>query len=147
MKYLPLFLLLLFVSSCSLAERIERREDRLIGTWDMQRATFRYRGSVFFQNITDEFAGDRVRFFNNGALEYIAGNGEIFDGNWRISAIQTEDFDGDRDTDFILDAEFYDVGFGLAFAWTALIERLDNIRLKILIQEPDGELRLRWDKR
>ncbi|MEM7574183.1 MAG: hypothetical protein AAF433_14850 [Bacteroidota bacterium] len=146
MKYIPLFLLLLFLSACSLAERIERREDRLIGSWQMERATFRNLGGIFFQNITDEFAGDRVRFFNNLALEYIAGNGEVFDGNWRITAITTEDFDGDRDTDFFLDAEFYDADFNLAFTWVALIERLDNVRLKVLIQEPDGDLRLRWDR-
>ncbi|MEM6879070.1 MAG: hypothetical protein AAFY36_13870 [Bacteroidota bacterium] len=143
MKYLPLFLIALFVSSCTLEERIERREDRLMGEWLLDRATFRNRGGVFFNDISDEFSRDRVTFFSDFTLTYIAGNGEIFDGAWRISTIEPR---GDDGREFILDAEFYDLDNRLAFTWVALIERLDRRRLKILIQEVDGELRLRWDK-
>ncbi|MEL6629693.1 MAG: hypothetical protein AAFQ92_29700 [Bacteroidota bacterium] len=143
MKYLPFFLITLFITSCSLAERIERREDRLMGEWLLDRATFRNRGGIFFNDISDEFRRDEVEFLSDFSLVYRAGNGEVFDGAWRVSTVEPR---GDDGIEFILDAEFYDIDNELAFTWVALIERLDRRRLKILIQEPGGELRLRWDK-
>lgn len=143
MKHLPFFLLILIFGSCSLEERIERREDRLMGEWLMDRATFRNRGGIFFEDITSDFRRDEVEFLSDFSLLYRAGNGEVFDGAWRITTV---DAGAEEGIEFILDAEFYDIDNNLAFTWVAEIERLDNRRLKMLIQEIDGELRLRWDK-
>ncbi|MEM6397965.1 MAG: hypothetical protein AAF741_16565 [Bacteroidota bacterium] len=143
MKHLPFFLLILILGSCSLEERIERREDRLMGEWLMDRATFRNRGGIFFEDITSDFRRDEVQFLSDFSLLYRTGDGEVFDGAWRITTV---DAGAEEGIEFIIDAEFYDVNNELAFTWVAEIERLDRRRLKMLIQEVDGELRLRWDK-
>lgn len=143
MKYLPLFLfVILFGTSCSLEERIERREDRLIGSWELDRATEQNFGAIFWDDITDEYRGDKVSFSADESLTYETGEGDFFDGNWRIRSI---DGGGDNGTEFVIDAEFYDQDFELNFTWVAEIERLDRNRLKIVIQEDGRYVRLRWD--
>ena len=142
MKTIPFFCLLLLITSCSLEERIERREDRLIGSWRLDRATEQNFGAIFWDDITDEYRGDRVSFSADETLIYETGAGELFDGNWRIRSVNGG---GDNGTEFIIDAEFYDEDFELAFSWVAEIERLDRSRLKIVIQEDGRYVRLRWD--
>ncbi|MEM7574182.1 MAG: hypothetical protein AAF433_14845 [Bacteroidota bacterium] len=141
MKYFSFCLLVLLLStSCSLDERIERREDRLIGSWQLDRATEQNFGAIFWDDITGEFRGDRINFFADESLSYEQANGSLLDGNWRIRAINT-----DEGNEFVIDAEFYDENFELVFSWVAEIERLDRSRLKIVIQEDGRYIRLRWD--
>lgn len=126
---------LLFATGCSL-------EDRLLGTWVLDRATFDEDGALFNSNVTDEFAGDRITFLRNGQVEYLTGDGRFFVGTWFIDALR----DLDDDTEFTLDADFFDNRGFLAFRWVGTINRLTRNNFNINVAEVDGVLRLRWDK-
>lgn len=136
------FGLLFLTSGCSIEDRIERREDRLLGTWIIDRASFDEDGALFNNNITDEFEGDRVTFLPNNTLEYVTGNGTVFRGTWFIDALR----DLDDDVEFTVDADFFDFNGFLAFRWVGTIQRLTNNNFNLNVAEVDGTLRLRWDK-
>ena len=133
---------ILLSTGCSIGDRIERREDRLQGTWVIDKATFDEDGALFNNNITDEFRNDRITFLPDGTVEYAAGNGEFFVGTWFIDALR----DLDDDLEFTLDADFFDNRGFLAFRWVGTISRLTENNFNINISEVDGTLRLRWDK-
>ena len=132
----------LFSSGCSIEDRIERRENRLLGTWVIDRASFDEDGALFNDNITDQFAGDRVTFFPDNTLEYVTGNGNVFRGTWFIDALR----DLDDDLEYTIDADFFDPGGFLAFRWLGTISRLTDNNFNLSVAEVDGTLRLRWDK-
>ena len=138
----PLFAIcLLLATGCSIEDRIERREDRLLGTWEIQRAVFDEDGALFNDNITDDFAGDRLTFLRGGRVEYVTGNGQFFDGTWFIDALR----DLDDDLEFTIDADFFD-GRRLAFRWVGTISRLTNNDFNLSVSEVDGTLRMKWNK-
>jgi len=140
--YLLLVLFLLSTTACSIQDRVERREDRLIGTWVIDKATFDEDGVLFNKNITDDFRGDRLTFFPDGTVEYQNRNGQIFAGPWFIDALR----DLDDDLEFALDADFFDRFGFLAFRWSGTIQRLNQNNFNINVSEVDGTLRMRWDK-
>ena len=145
-KYLLFFALAItLVSSCSIEQRIERREDRLIGTWALDRAFFWGDGALFRDNVTSDFRGDIVTFFGDFTLLYEAGNGEVFDGVWTISALRDLGDDGD-DVEFLIDADFFDEAGFVAFQWIGTIERLGRNNFNVRVQERNGELVLKWDR-
>lgn len=140
--FVSLFATLFFASGCSIEDRIQRREDRLIGTWVIDRAVFDEDGALFNDNITDEFRGDRVTFFPDNTVEYVTGNGQVFVGTWFIDALR----DLDDDLEFTIDADFFDGGGFIAFRWIGTISRLTENNFNLSVSEIDGTLRLRWDK-
>jgi len=143
MKYLLAFTIstVFLLTGCSIEDRIERREDRLLGTWEIQRAVFDEDGALFNDNITEDFAGDRVTFLRGGRLEYVTGNGQFFEGTWFIDALR----DLDDDLEFTIDADFFD-GRRLAFRWVGTISRLTRNDFNLNVSEVDGTLRMKWDK-
>ncbi|MEL7162567.1 MAG: hypothetical protein AAFN92_17550 [Bacteroidota bacterium] len=138
-----LFACALFTTTaCSIEDRIERREDRLVGTWVIDRAVFDEDGALFNSNITDDFRGDRLTFLPNGRVEYLDDNGELFIGTWFIDAFR----DLSDDTEFTLDADFFDRFGFLAFRWSGTIQRLNENNFNLNVAEVDGTLKMRWDK-
>lgn len=135
-------LLCLLISGCSVESQLERREDRLLGTWVIERATFNEDGALFNDNITDQFRGDRITFLPNGQLEYVTGDGRFFGGVWFLDALR----DLDDDLEFTLDADFFDAAGFLAFRWVGTVDRLTDNNFNINVAEVDGILRLKWDK-
>ena len=133
---------LLWLSGCSIQDRVANREDRLIGTWVIDRASFDEDGGLFNDNITDDFRGDEITFYPDGTVEYLSGDGRFFSGPWFLDALR----DLDDDVEFVLDADFFLDSGVLAFRWSGTIQRLTNNNFNINIPEVDGTLRLRWDK-
>lgn len=143
MKNLHLLLpIVLLASACSIEDRIERREDRLIGDWIIERAVFKEDNELFNDNVTNEFRGDEITFFSDFTLEYRAGNGAIFGGFWAIDALR----ELDDDLEFTIDADFFDDRGRLAFRWLGTIDKLTNNNFNINVSERNGTLRLRWDR-
>lgn len=144
MKYLHalVFSFLFLAYGCGIDSRLERREDRLLGTWEIERAVFNEDGALFNDNITDDFRGDRITFFRNGQLEYVTGDGRFFAGTWFIDALR----DLDDDLEFTMDADFFEPNGRPAFRWLGTIDRLTNNNFNINVAEVDGTLRLKWDK-
>ncbi|PPK88680.1 hypothetical protein CLV84_1650 [Neolewinella xylanilytica] len=144
MRYASLFLfpIVVLLGACSIEDRIERREDRLLGTWQIDKATFKDDNALFGSNVTNEFRGDVVTFFPDYTLLYQTGVGTLFDGYWAISAVR----DLDDDTEFTLDADFFDFTGRPDFQWLGTINRLTGNSLNITVFERGGVLQLRWDK-
>ena len=144
MKYLPLLFLpfALLLASCSIEDQVARREDRLIGTWVIDRAVFDEDGSLFNENITDDFRGDEMTFYPDGTVEYFTGDGRFFSGPWFIDAAR----DLDDDLEFWVDIDFFLDSGVLAFRWSGTIARLNDNNFNLNVAEVDGVLRLRWDK-
>ena len=128
--------------SCTVQDQLLNREDRLEGTWVIDRAVFDEDGALFNDNVIDDFRGDEVTFFNDGTVEYFSGDGRFFSGPWFIDAQR----DLSDDVEYTLDADFFLDSGVLAFRWSGTIQRLTNSDFNINIPEVDGTLRLRWDK-
>jgi len=144
-KYTLLLLGLFLITSCSTEELIERREERLIGSWEIDRARYDADGFFNSDNIINEYLGDELIFFADGSLEYIEDYGEVYTGTWYIDALRGR---GDDDeTEYTLDADFYDVNGNLVFRWLGDIQRLTFNNFNINISDRDGQLKLRWDRR
>jgi len=144
-KYAIILLGLFLITSCTTEELIERKEDRLIGSWEIDRARFDEDGFFNVDNITNEYRGDELTFFENGSLEYVESDGEVFTGSWFIDALRGG---GDDDsTLYTLDADFYDFNGNLVFRWLGDIDKLTYRNFNISISDRNGELRLRWDKK
>ena len=142
MKYSYPFLLLVLLSNCSLQDRISTFEERLEGTWVIDRAVFDEDGDLFNNNLTDDFRGDELTFFRDGTVEYFDADGRILSGPWFIDSFR----DLDDDTEFVLDADFFTDSGVLAFRWSGTIQRLTNNNFNLNVAEVDGTLRLKWDK-
>lgn len=136
---------LLLIGACSLESKIERREDRLIGTWQIEKAFFKEDGDWFRDNRRDEFAGDRVTFYADYTLLYDDRDGRVYDGRWRLSADRISN-DGEGDVEYFLDADFYDDFGRPAFSWLGNITRLSHHTMRIFLAERSGRLELRLDK-
>ncbi|NJC26430.1 hypothetical protein [Neolewinella antarctica] len=132
----------LLTTGCSIQDQVANREDRLIGTWVIDRAVFDEDGALFNTNVTDEYAGDEVVFYPDGTVEYFSGDGRFFSGPWFLDALR----DLDDDVEFTLDADFFLDSGVLAFRWSGTIQKLTNNNFNLNVPEVDGTLRLRWDK-
>ena len=140
--FIALALLFLFTgTSCSLEERLERREERIIGTWAFDNARFRRDGAVFGQNVFDDFRGDRMIFFEDFTVEYDDANGDLFFGIWEMTAIRDDD-----DTEFLIDLDFFDVNGLPAFNWIGTITRLTRRDFNMDVDERNGRFRFRLDR-
>ncbi|OAV44664.1 hypothetical protein [Lewinella sp. 4G2] len=144
MQRLPLFLLplILLLTGCSIQDQVANREERLVGTWIIDKAVFDEDGALFNDNITDEFIGDEMTFYPDGTVEYVTNSGRYFSGPWFIDAAR----DLDDDLEFWIDIDFFLDSGVLAFRWSGTIARLNNNNFNLNVSEVDGTLRMKWDK-
>lgn len=134
----------IFFSACTIEDQLERKEDRLIGSWVIDRARFDEDGFFNSINITSEYRGDLLTFFEDGYLQYEENNGEIYTGTWYLDALRSS---GEYDsTEYTLDADFYDVDGFLVFRWLGTIDRLNRNNFNLTISDRYGELILKWDR-
>jgi hypothetical protein len=99
MKYTHFGLLLLFsmaFTACNHDVTL-RQEKRIIGDWEFDKVRYFGRNDVFNgDNITDEYDGIILTFYENKTMEY-KDNGQIFSGEWDLKI----DYSGD-DSEFEL---------------------------------------------
>lgn len=109
-KLFAFALLLFLTNSCSYEYRIERKEDRLYGAWIFESASFRENGDVFRKNRDAEFVGDVIEFYDDYTATYDDRLDRIiYPGNWEL-VLDRAGFDGENDTEFYLDMDFFDRG-------------------------------------
>ncbi|MBT8221270.1 MAG: hypothetical protein KJP00_15690 [Bacteroidia bacterium] len=143
-KWILLIIGIMFLASCTIEEQLERKEDRLIGSWEIDRARFKDDGFFNSSNITNEFRGDLLTFFEDGFVQYVEDNGEVFTGTWFLDALRRS---GENDTtEYTLDADFYDDDGFLVFRWLGTIDRLDRNNFNLTVADRYGELILKWDR-
>lgn len=139
---------ILFLTSCSKEGAILRREDRLIGAWEIEKVTYKRDVALFARDVTDEFAGDIIEFFPDYSAIYDDySEGAIFDGDWRLLYEEDSFWDDDAsisDLDFHIDAIFYDHLVNEDFSFFGDIDRLGRNRLRFDMLDRRGEYRFRF---
>lgn len=142
-----LFSLTVFVlSSCSNEALLNRRENRLIGTWEFDKVSFKEDGALFRDNLTDDYEGDLIEFFPNyTALYDDASLNAIFEGDWNLYLDRNADGD-DSDAEYFLDMIFYDDINREEFSYFTNATRLTNNNMTLIASTRAGQFRFKLDK-
>ncbi len=138
-----LFLIVTLFIGCSNEARLIRKENKLIGAWEFDKAFYKRDGALFRDNIFNEFAGDIIEFFPNYEAIYDDASARaIFDGWWEIILDEDTYFTeegSDSDIEFFLDMCFDDFVVNEEFCYFGSICRLSKNRLVIEARDRRGE--------
>jgi hypothetical protein len=125
------------LSGCSPEQRLERKEDRLIGAWTFEKAFYNEDGALFRDNVIRDFEGDIIEFlpdfsciYDDYSLRY------AFWGDW-IMHFDRGYYDDEPDIDFFLDMTFFDNG-RVAFSYFSSVTLLTNNRLNLRVHDRRG---------
>ena len=151
-KYmLPLLGVAILFTSCSDEYLLERKEDKIIGTWEFEKAHYKADRSLFRDNITDEYADDLIVFYGDYVAEYAdASLNAVFPGEWRILLdrdIYYTNEETSGNVEFFIDATFFDMLAGEDFEFFGSIDRLDRNVLKFEARDRDGTYTFRLCRR
>ena len=132
-----LLFLVVFINSCTLEEQLERREDRILGAWIIEKAWYKSDRALFRRNVEDEYGEDIIEFFADYSAVYDdLQSGELFWGDWNLSGYR-EDGEG---VEFLLDMEFYNARDQRVFSFLSNVTLLTRGKLNITVHEPTGVL-------
>jgi hypothetical protein len=136
--FLLLAALITTAFSCSDFARLERKEDRLIGTWEFDKAFYRNDWQLFRENVFDEFRGDIIQFYGDYSAIYDdASAGIIFEGDWGMF-FERDYFEDDTDIEFYLDMHFWDDDTGESFAYYTAVNWLTQNKLNVRARTRNG---------
>lgn len=109
MKKLAFLLLITtLMSSCTDRGRLERKVNRVEGTWYFDRAFYKDDNAIFRNNIFDDFRGDEITFYEEGYADYYdASLNAHFSGSWVLTLHTIQFYEGDERS-YTLDMEFED---------------------------------------
>jgi hypothetical protein len=139
--------MVLAVSACTDQGRIERRENRIEGTWYFDNAFFKGNRALFRKNIYDEYAGDEITFYRDYSCTYFdASTNEFFEGEWWLEMLRT-DIAGDTEREYLLDMVFYDYQGREAFAFFSTTTKIGFNNLNFNVFTDYGEYRYKLNKR
>ena len=140
-KHVYLLLLVPFLlTSCITEWRLNNKEDRIMGVWEIEKAHYKEFGALFRDNITSRYNGDRIEFLPDFTVIYDDYSQRRFAyGEWELFATR-EYFDDDRDIDF------YDDRGGLLFDLNGAVQRLTYNRFTLRVPDRGGETILRMRK-
>jgi len=146
-KHVYLLLLVPFLlTSCITEWRLNNKEDRIMGVWEIEKAHYKEFGALFRDNITNRYNGDRIEFLPDFTVIYDDYSQRRFSyGEWELFATR-EYFDDDRDIDFYVDMYFYDDRGGLLFDLNGAVQRLTYNRFTLRVPDRGGETILRMRK-
>lgn len=126
-------------SSCSDEEIVERREDKIEGTWEFEKAFYKRDNALFRDNVLEDFEGDLIHFHADQTAIYVDNSlDESFDGDWFVVLERYYDQD-DVDREFFLDMEFYDSVNDESFFYYGNIQWLTKKRLNFTAWDDNGE--------
>ena len=130
------------LTACSNEALLNRRENRLIGVWEFDKASFKENGDIFRDNISNEFEGDVIEFLPNYTALYDDFSlGAVFDGEWELFL----DRNGDDD-EYFLDMTFYDYVNNENFSYFTNAIKLTNNNMTLIANTPTGQFRFKLDK-
>ncbi len=130
-------LTLFLCTSCSKDYMISRREDKLIGYWEIEKVTYREDGDIFRDNVSHFFDGDYIEFTPDYYAFYDDRSIDVsFDGEWIIHTADPG-FD-DEDCDFFLDMTFYDHIRDEGFGYFSSINLLTQRKLNLTAHDRNG---------
>lgn len=146
-KHVYLLLLApLLLTSCITEWRLNNKEDRIMGVWEIERAFYKEFGALFRNNITDQYNGDRIEFLPDYTAIYDDYSLRLLTyGEWELFATRGY-YDDDNDIDFYVDMYFYDDRGRLMFDLNGTVRRLTYNRFTLRIPDRGGETILKMRK-
>ncbi|MEM1327954.1 MAG: hypothetical protein AAGI23_18490 [Bacteroidota bacterium] len=134
------------LTACSNEALLNRRENRLIGVWEFEKASFKENGDIFRDNITNEFEGDAIEFLPNYTALYDDFSlNAVFEGEWELFLDRNADGDED-DAEFFLDMTFFDFVNGENFSYFASATKLTNNNMTLIANTQSGQFRFKLNK-
>jgi len=151
MKALYIILVLglgLVVNSCTIDDRLDRKADKLIGVWVIDKVIFDKYGSLFNKKVTREYRNDEFEFLPDGRVYYFDDDINYeFEGNWDVVAERSRDLEGDKQYEFYIEMHFYDPVYNDAFGYYGYISRLTRNRFHFHVSDRSGELEFRFQRK
>jgi len=132
----------MLVAGCSEEYLLERKEDKLVGTWEFEKAFYKADHALFRNNITSDYRDDILEFYGDYSAVYIDYSlNTAFPGYWQIildkDYYHTEDGSG-QNVEFFIDVVFYDLVQGDDFAFFGSIDRLNKDKLHFEARDRRG---------
>jgi hypothetical protein len=122
-------------TACSLDYLIDRKEDKIIGTWEFDKVTYKKDNALFRKDITHQYRNDIIQFFPDYSAVYDDYSlNAIFDGWWSVIVDEDICCEGGEihsDREFFLDAVFYDFLNGEDFYLFGSIDRVNNRKMHL----------------
>ncbi|HET8860064.1 hypothetical protein [Marivirga sp.] len=147
MKKLLFFLLtIILISSCTDRGRLERREDRIEGRWYFDKAFYKEDFALLRNNISSDFAGDEIIFYEDGFAEYYdASLDAFFSGDWFLTLHSTRFQDG-TERIYNLDMEFVDTVNRERFSFYSTATRIGLRNMTIEVYDDYGYYTFKLNK-
>ena len=144
--FLSTLVILLATVSCSEEELIQRREDKLFGSWKFEKAYFKGNNALFRDNITHIYEDDIITFYTDYTCTWDdAGQRFVYDGDWFVNLEVFTDGNGAENV-YFLDALFFGEYPEDDFGFYAEIEWLTQNKLTISFFDNDGEYTYKLEK-
>jgi hypothetical protein len=143
MKHLAIlaFLCIIFTTfSCTPEARLERREDKLEGVWEFDKAFYRSDWDLFRDDVMGDFRGDLIEFYDDYSAVYEdASENTFFDGEWEMFFECEWDYvDDEEEVAFYLDMYFFDVDNRESFAYFTSVNLITKNKLHLKAHTRDG---------
>ncbi|GAA5225429.1 hypothetical protein [Membranihabitans marinus] len=133
---------------CSIEDRIENKEDKIIGLWQIDKATFKEYGDLFKDNISREYRSDWFEFLPDYTVYYYDYEENIeYEGSWEVVAEEGYDYHtGDSDVEFYLNMHFYDPIRQDVFGYYGYISWLTKRKFTYEVAQRTGKLVIHFEK-
>ena len=147
--YLTLSLgIIFFLTSCSVENAIDRREDKLIGSWKIDKVIYDQYGRLFKKKLTADYRFDEFEFLPDHRVYYYDDDiGVEFEGEWEIVPHRQYDQDGDKEVEFYIEMFFYDPVYNDVFGYYGFISRLTRNKFRFFVSDSGGELEFRFKRK
>lgn len=142
-----ILMITIFVTSCTDRGRLERREDRIEGTWYFDRAFYKDDDAIFRKNIFDDYRGDEITFYEDGYADYYdASLDAYFSGEWFLTLHTTQFHDG-RERIYTLDMAFEDHIHRQRFFYYSTATKIGLRNMTLEVYDDFGVYTFKLDKR
>lgn len=125
-------------TGCIAEWRLNNKEDRIIGVWEIEKAFYREYGDLFRENIIEFYNGDRIEFLPDYTAIYDDfPSGSLSFGEWELF-LTRDRFGDDEDIEFFLDLIFFDDRGRYTFDLNGEATRLTWNRFNLRIPDRGG---------
>ncbi len=135
-------------TSCTDYQRLERKEDRLIGAWEFDKAFYKDDTDLFRDDVYDQFRRDVIEFYTDYTAVYDDDSeGELFDGDWQMSFERFyDDWEDDSDVEFYLDMTFWDHTIGETFSYYTRVTFITRNKMTLKARTRNGVYTFKFRK-
>lgn len=121
------------LGACSKESIIRRKENRLVGAWQFEKAFYKKDGALFRDNVIRDYANDVIEFFPDYTAIYDDYSlRSVFQGDWSLIVDEDDIFDNSgSDLEFFVDAVFFDFLHREDFVIFGSIDKLNKNKLNL----------------